>query len=144
MLLFMLMATACSAPRTPPVVHGPAPTTESGPILALGDWDDLPAAISAAASRHELAPTTSISPEKGVARFELVTVHGEPVHVSARSLSPGPGEEPRIELSGSWGRFPEHSDARGRLQRLLESIADRLGQLRGVDAAPIRWTSRGP
>ena len=113
-------------------------------IGAHGDWEDLGSAIAAAADRHDLAILASESPEQGVQCFELVSVRSDPVRVVARRGGGDATGTAPIELTGSWGRFPDSADARDRLQRLLESIADRLGQLDSVGSAPIRWTSPGP
>jgi hypothetical protein len=134
----------CGTAPSRPAAASHATPEPGGAIVARGDWDDLPAAIVAAASRHELAQTGSESPEAGVRRFTLVSVRSEPIEVVARRVGGTPGEEPALELTGSWGRFPDTYESRDRLARLLKSVADRLGQLNGVDVAPIRWTSRGP
>jgi hypothetical protein len=113
-------------------------------VEAHGDWNDLGPAVAAAAERHELAVVASSSPEPGVQRVELRGVRSEHVVVVARRGEVDVGRPGPIELTGSWGRFPESAEARDRLVSLLGSIADRLGQLEGVGSAPIDWTSPGP
>lgn len=73
--------------------------------------------------------------------YELVTIHDEPVVLRARRDRDFPGLVPAeappqpLELCARVGRTGD--PARERL--LLDAVARRLGQLAGVDYAPIRW-----
>lgn len=95
-----------------------------------GDWGDLDAAVSAAASRSELAVERRESPEEGVRVYVLRSVASRPGRLEAVRAEDG-----SIVLTASIGRFGDPAAE----TRLVRDVATRLRQLQGVDSAPIRW-----
>lgn len=99
---------------------------------AEGDWEDLAASVQVGAEQSEMA---IVRQPKHVAdspaRFELVTNLNEPVVLKAERA----GESAKkITLTAAVGRFGDQ----GRERALLRRIARRLGDLYGVEFAPVR------
>lgn len=93
-----------------------------------GDWDDVPASVLVAAQLCEMALAKTTEIDDRQARFDIVTALNEPVIVHAHRL----GE--LVELRAAVGRFGDHA----REQALLQRVAERLSDLRGVETAPVR------
>lgn len=103
---------------------GPATT---GP--ASGDWDDARAAAAAAVPAVELAIVHVEEPTPDRLIFELLSARDEPGELVIERR-PGSGE---LDVRARVGRF---GDPR-RERALVEAVRRRLGQLRGVDVAPL-------
>jgi hypothetical protein len=110
------------------------------------DYDDIDAAVAVAAGKNEMAVLWSNQRSESPRRFYLKTVRDEPVYLFiGRQPSfepPRPsqrnqtGAKPPEDLVmrctvGRWGDDRREED-------LLDAIEDRLDELRGKDAAPIR------
>ena len=110
---------------------GPVSSTPpAGPstIEAVGDWDDVGAAATYAVEAGEAA-IEDVAVGDARAVFSLRGVGGEPGVLEATR-----GEGDEIVASCSIGRFGDER----RQRRVLEAFARRLGQLHGVEYAPIR------
>lgn len=132
------MVSCTGSPRRS---HGqPSPTGTV--ITADGDWDDLDAAIEAACAKTEhalvrrvafqLQPAEVIDIPTRRRAYDLVTVGGEPTHVTfvARQT----GDPTPIEITAKVGRFGDAA----REDTLLKVISARLTDLKGKDFAPMR------
>lgn len=130
LLALLILLPGCSLPP-----QAPAKADFSGPVTraCTGDWDDLPAALRAAAARNQMAiRTQSLGTDQ--ARFELLTIHDERADLTARRLGHSPST-PGHALQLAAFIHPFGDEARAR--RLLDDLALRLAQLEGVDAAPL-------
>jgi hypothetical protein len=105
-------------------LHGGG-TTRAAP----GDWDDVQAAVAVAAPAIEFAVVHVQSPTPDRTAFELLSARDEP-GVLIVERGPGPGE---LSIRAQIGRFGDPARERA----LVEAVRRRLGQLRGVDAAPL-------
>ena len=120
---------------TPPsfshAVHNPAYTY----IVVKGDWDDVGAGLAVGCGKLYLAITDARRIDDDEVEYDFVDVIDQPGFFTARR-NPGPdshGPE-YIELGASIGRFGDEK----RERELLDAVARRLGDLAGVDVAPIR------
>lgn len=115
----------------------PAPERfeESAPVVVVGDWDDVEAAVSAGASQAEMAVVVLTRPTETSIDFELVTITDEPATLKVR-LDPESAAKGKasIALEARVGRFGD----RAWEERLIGRVGRRLGELHGVDVAPIR------
>ena len=125
-LLAGVCVLAFAACASSPPLAAPVPS-EGASIEALGDWDDLAAAVSVAVDRVQWAVLSREGSGDAV-RWDLMNVRGDPGFLS---IERGAGDAVRI--TARLGRF---GDAREE-QRLIEAVADRLGELRGVEVAPL-------
>lgn len=112
-------------------VHNPAYTY----IVVKGDWNDVGAALAVGSGKLYLAITDARQIDENEVEYDFVDVIDQPGFFTARR-NPGPDSpEPEyIELGASIGRFGDET----RERELLEAVAKRLGDLAGVDVAPIR------
>ncbi|MDX2147445.1 MAG: hypothetical protein SFZ23_07965 [Planctomycetota bacterium] len=128
--------SACTVPR----VELPPANKLKGDVVARGDADDLFAAVSAAAGRHEMAIVRRVEPRQQPSTeatvFELISIRDEDVVLRL---------EPQAEQSHYLvkARFVRaaSSEAGQRLQRqraraLELDVKLRLERLHGVDSAP--------
>lgn len=81
------------------------------------------------AERAEMALVSTDKPGTERMAFELVTVGGEPVRLTAARAGEG-----RVVLEARVGRFGDPA----RERRLLSAVAARLRALFGRDYAPVR------
>ncbi len=121
-------------------------------VLALGDWNDVDAAVEAGSHAAEMSVLTSQLSEDGRRRtYELVSIddsHARIVATIKSSLDAvgagdpraGRGSAPRtgtgavpIELSASVGRFGDADQER----KLLRAVRRRIEMLSGVNSAPL-------
>lgn len=129
-LLATLTLAACERPlrlEQPPI---PPPAAPAATLATPGDWDDLDAALSAAASRNELAVlrTNAQAPDRRV--YDLLAANARPARLEATRDPDG-----LIHLTATIGRFGDPQAE----QRLLRDLAHRLQQLHNVPHAPLRW-----
>lgn len=137
---------ACAADLPPPVPESAA--LRPRPERVVADWDDIEAAAWAAAPRVEMTIMHVVRPDPLTQRVEMVTSRDEVAILTATRAAPPAdappgspadrGENTPIDLQFRIGRF---GDA-GREWAFLTDLVDRLEALRGVGAAPIRWTDR--
>lgn len=116
-----------------PRSHNPEPSAGTT-LSAIGDWNDVRAAVLAAASRHELAILNQHEHPDRMS-CELISILDEQIMFNAlrdpaQDDWPGP-----ISLMC---RIGESGDGE-REREFLESVAHRLEQLAGRDATPVRW-----
>ncbi|TVS08408.1 MAG: hypothetical protein EA423_01460 [Phycisphaerales bacterium] len=97
-------------------------------MRAVGDYDDLDAAVEAAMIRTELAIVQAGPGPDGGRRYELVDAQGRPGELVIRRVG-----ENEFTLHARLGRFGRPSDE----DRLNTAVARRLRQLYGVDFAPL-------
>lgn len=112
--------------------------------FTTGDWDDVDAAVVDAVSKKgvEMAVVASHDPEAGTRVYELTTVGDEPARLVVRrkvaGVSPGArhgrGAPEAIGLEAWVGRFGD----RERERALIAAVRARLGDLSGVDFAPLK------
>lgn len=97
-------------------------------IDVRADWDDLDAAVDVA---QEWAELGLLRAKRGERRsvYTFITVREEPATLIAERVGGG-----RIRLSASAGRAGGDEEQSA---RLLRAVARRLGQLEGVDVAPV-------
>ena len=141
-----LVLGACAADLPPPVPESAA--LRPRPERVVADWDDIEAAAWAAAPRVEMTIMHVDRPDPLTQRVELVSSRDEVAILTATrpappaDASPGSpehrGENIPISLRFQIGRFGEPD----REWAFLTDLVDRLEALRGVGAAPIRWTER--
>jgi hypothetical protein len=133
-MLIVVGLSGCSASgqRSGPMFQPPST------LEAFGDWDDLDASVQVAAEQSEMAVVRSApaANDPGLAsarsrRFELLTNLNEPVVLEV-SREGAAGD--RLGMKAAVGRFGDQGRERG----LLERLARRLGDLRGVEFAPVR------
>ena len=113
---------------------------EGSTLSETGDWDDVEASVIVGAMAIEAA-IESRSDDGPMRRvFKLRLIQGRPATLTASRATPPPtdelaGEPPvAITLQAVVGRFGDHE----RERRLLQAVAARLEDLRGVEFAPIR------
>lgn len=108
----------------------------------VGDWNDVTAAVDAGLSAAEVsilpittglsvADSTDLGPNCRVFRFESI-INTTGTMAIARQPGSGP-ESAQIVLRASF----EGEDGPARTTRLLDGVARRFSQLRGVDSAPL-------
>ncbi len=97
--------------------------------MLSGDWDDVVPAARVAASRVEMAVVSMAVPADDRIEIELVAVGAEPGSATFIRTPQG--------LIGATCRIGRFGDA-DRESRFLAAFERRLGQLRGVDYAPVR------
>ena len=123
-------------------------------VLAMGNWNDVDAAVDAGARAAEMAVVTRRLDEGERTRtYELVTVHDEPARLTATVRAGGadvpsargsptrhrtggtpmPQGAGPIELTASVGRFGDTTQER----RLLRAVRVRIEMRSGVDSAPL-------
>jgi hypothetical protein len=131
----------CSGPAW--ATHG---AHSSGTTLqAVGDWNDIDAAVEVAVKKAELAVVEArdATDERGRAQrvFTLVGLGNEPAELIVTAKG-GAGDKSSLaqagpvamQLSASVGRFGDAA----REKTLVNALRARLGQLSGVDFAPLR------
>jgi hypothetical protein len=128
------------------VIGRGSPTTPPGTTREIaGDRDDLDAAVDVAISASQLALVRREEPEPGVVRYTLLTLGDEPGVAEVRTLRHDAASDAVAGAEGSARgkamvvtvRIRARGDD-GWEKRFLDALAKRLGQLRGVDAAPIK------
>ncbi|MCA9287238.1 MAG: hypothetical protein KDA05_01555 [Phycisphaerales bacterium] len=137
---------ACAADLPPAIPESAA--LHPRPERVVADWDDIEAAAWAAAPRVEATIIHAEFLDPLTQRVELVTSRDEVAVLTATRAAPPPdappgspadrGENTPIDLRFRIGRFGDAS----REWAFLTDLVDRLEALRGVGAAPIRWTDR--
>lgn len=104
--------------------------------MASGDWDDVSAAVAVSLSVAELVLVSTEDPEPTRRVFHLRSSRDEPAELVVERLSPVGAPDPvELRLSCTVGRFGDAARERAVLGR----VAERLGQLRGVEVSPIHW-----
>jgi hypothetical protein len=121
-------------------------TMQGSKVLVTGDWDDVDAAVRAAAGHREMVvETQSTSPDGKTQTFELLTAKDERVEVVAsRDFAADPAARLSMEgpivirltvRVGTWGDSV-------REQELIDDIRSRLGDLIGpfkTQPLPSGW-----
>jgi len=112
-------------------------------VTAIADWDDVDAAVSAASSKLALSPESTVEVDEGTQRYRLLTVADQPVDLeivrgigSSASMS-GPRKRLGPTSMTIQCRFGRFGDERKEKQ-FVDAIRVRLGDLTGVDYAPLR------
>ncbi|HLP83077.1 MAG TPA: hypothetical protein VK157_01900 [Phycisphaerales bacterium] len=113
-------------------------------VQAIGDWNDLDAALEVSVPKVELAleHVELASDERGRTQrvWTLRGIRDESATVSATAGESGDDRELKragtipITLNASVGRFGDSV----REKKLLDMMKQRLGKLAGVDFAPLR------
>lgn len=107
-------------------------------VTSRGDANDIDAAVEVAVGRVEMSVVRTIrtSQDPHVLRiYELRAANDEPAVLKVRRAGITIENQPvTLELAASFGRFgnPERERA------LLDAVTRRLGQLAGVQVAPVR------
>lgn len=102
--------------------------------IAIGDWDDVEAAVLVGAPKAEAVILDSTL-EGNEYIFRLKTVRDEPGRLVARRDAATAGQDPGpIHLSATIGLFGNPEAER----RLLRAVRDRLEALAGVSYRAIR------
>lgn len=136
----VMVASGCAGPD---VIGRGSPTTPPGTTREIaGDMDDVDAAVDVAISASQLALVRREEPEPGVVRYTLVTLGDEPGVAVVREggregASVGANGEASVGAIVVTVRIRARGDDAWE-KRFLDALAKRLGQLRGVDAAPIK------
>lgn len=99
----------------------------------VADWDDVDAAAVVAASKTESVVLGALELAPGLRQIDLLSIRDEPIRLEARRGEAVSGGV-RIELSCLVGRLGD-SEFQG---RFLDAMAERLGDLRGVDYRKVR------
>lgn len=130
----------CQARPAEPANTAAPPTSRAG----TGDRDDLFGVVFAAAVKHEMAITDIAYPAPDRRVYLLKTVRDEPVTLTftgpgAGAVDPfrSPPDERTgpLDVSASIGRFGSPA----REAAFVRDITDRLAQIEGDEAAPLRW-----
>jgi hypothetical protein len=112
-------------------------------VTAIADWNDVDAAVSAASGKLSYALETSETLDDSTKRYRLLTVTDEPVDLeiirgiggsasaSGSSKRYGPTS---MTIQCRVGRFGDERKE----QEFVGAIRQRLGDLTGVDFAPLR------
>lgn len=112
-------------------------------VTAIADWNDVDAAVSVASGKVSYSMETSETPDDSTKRYRLLTVTDEPVDLeivrgiggSASASGSGKSFGPTsMTIQCRVGRF---GDAR-KEEQFVNAIRQRLGDLTGVDFAPVR------
>ncbi len=103
-------------------------TGEPSVMRAVGDYDDLDAAVEAAMIQTELAIVRAGPVPDGGRRYELIDAQGRAGELVIRRVG-----DDEFTLHARLGRFGRPSDE----DRLNTAVARRLRQLYGVDFAPL-------
>jgi len=110
---------------------------------AIADWNDVDAAVSVASGKLSFSLESSETPDESTRRYRLLTVNDEPVDLeivrgiggaasaSGSSKSFGPTT---MTIQCRVGRFGDERKE----EQFINAIRQRLGDLTGVDFAPIR------
>lgn len=143
--IFLIGGCAVPSPKVDPVylanvAAGPNETSTE----AVGDWDDLGAALGIGLGKLNLAVVDSASPAPGVITLSLVDVLDRPATLRVeRAMNEAAG----AAAQGVGGRAPQTIRIAAAFTRirdlereklLVAAIAQRFGELRGVDIAPAR------
>ena len=110
---------------------GPRPLQVGTPATAdmPADWDDLEPAVTAGASKAQMAVLGS--ERDGAAMvYRLVTVLDQPAVLRVE-----PSADGTVRLSAKVGRFGDPP----REQELLHWVSRRLEELHGVETRRVRW-----
>lgn len=137
--VLMLLCAGCASDGGGGVLLG-----EPERALTTGDWNDVDAAVIAAVSKKgvEMAIVTAHDPDPDTRVYDLTTVGDEPARLVVRRkmAEPAPGARPgrgapeAMELEARVGRFGD----REREKALIAAVRTRLGDLSGVDFAPLK------
>lgn len=140
------MLAGCAADLPPPIASDAA--RREPPREVVADWDDVEAAAWAAGPRLEMTLANAERPDPTTQVIEMVSSRDEVCWLTARRDPPPPGtplgsdldrgEGVSIRLEFTVGRFGDPA----REWAFLTDVCDRLKDLRGVGAAPIRWDER--
>lgn len=122
-------ASGCSSGSATTALIETSPVPDGSRAEIPGDWDDVEAAVIIGAERAEMALVSTDDQDPERLAFDLVTVGGEPVRLTAARAGEG-----RIALEARVGRFGDPA----RERRLLSAVAARLRALFGRDYAPVR------
>lgn len=146
-LLPLSWGLAGCAANLPPKVPAAA-ASRARPTQVVADWDDVVAAAWAAAPRVELTIANTERPDPNTQVIELVSARDQVGFLTARR-DPIPdgtpagsdlerGEGVSIFLEFTLGRFGDPAVE----WAFLTDLVDRMEQLKGVNAAPLRWRAR--
>ncbi len=124
----ILAGCATSATTSTRDRRGPAALT------VQGDWDDVDAAVEVGVGQGEAAVVRSQAAPDGLQRrYELKHVSGLTGVLNVRAESDGKDPRP-IALSCTMGAM----ESGGLSHRIIERVARRLTDLKGLEVAPIR------
>lgn len=140
------LLTGCASDLPPPIEADAS--TRLRPTQVVADWDDIETAAWAAGPRVEMTVAHGEHLDAVTQTVELVSSRDEVCILTARRDPPPPGTPPgsdadrgenaTITLEFKIGRFGDPA----REWAFLTDLVDRLEDLRGVGAAPIRWNAR--
>lgn len=103
---------------------------------AVADWNDVEAAVTAALGRTDLVMVRVERPADDRVEFSLWSARDEPGQLVVTRGPRTEGDEAvPLELVCTVGRFGDPS----REAELLALVVHRLGQLKGVEVAPLKW-----
>lgn len=126
----ILYMSGCALPDALPE---PERFESSAAVQVLGDWDDVESCVRVGASQSEIAIVRTRRVSETQYDFELVTITDEPARLTV-SLDPARvGKGPAITLRAVVGRFGNKAWE----ERLIGRVGGRLGELYGVDIAPL-------
>jgi hypothetical protein len=119
---------------------GAGTTGQSGPdgtvLTALGDWNDINAAVDVAASAGEVAVLSANPAEVNPRVFQLQSVENQPGRLTVEAGASEAASTPRPVAMTLRCRIGHFGDPE-REARVLEALAERLDDLAGVDYHPL-------
>lgn len=132
----MLIAIAIAGCASGPTGSADGASPEQNSRTVVADWEDVPAAVSVATGQVELAVVDRSNPDPNRLVYELKSIRDEPgvLEVSRPQNGWIPGLPVVLTLRCEVGRFENKKTQ----DHLLHTLMQRLQDLRGVDAAPIR------
>lgn len=135
--ILLIGGCAVEGPKVDPVyLANVADLPDETRTEVVGDWDDLNAALGVGLGKLNLAVVDSGEPSDRVVTLSLVDVLDRPARLSVERLHGGPGDvgPATIRISAAFLRARD----RDRERLLVGAVAQRFGELRGVDVAPAR------
>lgn len=128
-----LLGNGCAgiSPAVAPRAHAPA---DASATTVEADWDDADASVKVALGQVGIA---SVGVDRSPQRldYRLRTPRDEPGSLTLERVDPTDTVDPvEIRVTSSIGRFGDPE----RERELIERVAARLDQLRGVEVAPVR------
>lgn len=134
-LLALAMPLAgCAGDAVPPEPRLPQDAESPQRAEVVADWDDVQAAVTVALNRTELVKVSAQGPTADSFEVRLRSSLDEPGLLTVRRAAPPGQPDPvPITLTARVGRFGDPP----RERQFLDLIVRRLGQLRGVETAPL-------
>jgi hypothetical protein len=128
-------ALAMGCASSPPPAVG---TTRSGGVTRTelsADWNDVASAVGVGLGQVGIAPVRVDRSDPSRAVYTLRTARDEPGELTLERLAePAAADPVAIAITCSIGRFGDPT----READVIQSVARRLEQLRGVEIAPIK------